>query len=82
MVANAPIAELFIAAPGKYKDLVKNHNIRVKLALFAIECATAMKAAAPFKKVSFGDITNRGLITSPLGTDDMTRGLLMTSPRD
>lgn len=44
VVANAPIAELCIAAPGKYKDLIENHNMRlVKLSVFAIECATAIQ---------------------------------------
>ena len=44
VVANAPIAELFIAAPHKFKELVENHNVRrVKLAVFAIECETAIQ---------------------------------------
>ncbi|XP_028272708.1 coiled-coil domain-containing protein 106-like, partial [Parambassis ranga] len=42
VVVNAPIAELYIAAPGKYKDLLKIHSSKVKLSTFATQCATAI----------------------------------------
>ncbi|XP_032365929.1 coiled-coil domain-containing protein 106-like, partial [Etheostoma spectabile] len=40
---HAPIAELFIAAPGKYKEILKNHNNVKKLSVFATQCATAIQ---------------------------------------
>ncbi|XP_032366475.1 coiled-coil domain-containing protein 106 [Etheostoma spectabile] len=43
VVVNAPIAELFIAAPGKYKEILKNHNNVKKLSVFATQCATAIQ---------------------------------------
>ncbi|XP_028249824.1 coiled-coil domain-containing protein 106-like [Parambassis ranga] len=42
VVVNAPIAELYIAVPGKYKDLLKIHSSKVKLYTFATQCATAI----------------------------------------
>ncbi|XP_056305630.1 coiled-coil domain-containing protein 106-like [Danio aesculapii] len=39
IVANAPIAELYIAAPNKFKELVQNHRSRDKLSAFATQCA-------------------------------------------
>ncbi|XP_056309263.1 coiled-coil domain-containing protein 106-like [Danio aesculapii] len=39
IVANAPIAELYIAAPNKFKELVQNHISRDKLSAFATQCA-------------------------------------------
>ena len=43
IVVTAPIAELFIAAPSKYKELLKNHNSQVKLSVFATQCATSIQ---------------------------------------
>ena len=43
VVATAPIAELFIAAPSKYKELLKSHNSQVKLKEFATQCATSVQ---------------------------------------
>ena len=43
VVVTAPIAELFIAAPSKYKDVLKSYNSQVKLSGFAIQCATAIQ---------------------------------------
>ena len=43
VVVTAPIAELFIAAPSKYKEVLKSYNSQVKLSGFAIQCATAIQ---------------------------------------
>ncbi|XP_034541956.1 coiled-coil domain-containing protein 106-like [Notolabrus celidotus] len=43
VVTNAPIAELYIAAPGRYKELMKDFNIQVKLSVFARQCAAAIE---------------------------------------
>ncbi|XP_061600273.1 coiled-coil domain-containing protein 106-like [Cololabis saira] len=44
VVANAPIAELFIAAPSKYNELIEDYNVRrAKLSAFAIQCEAAIK---------------------------------------
>ncbi|XP_053335825.1 coiled-coil domain-containing protein 106-like [Clarias gariepinus] len=42
VAVNAPIAELYIAAPDKFKDLLKNHSSQVKLSAFATQCAAAI----------------------------------------
>ncbi|KAL0194822.1 hypothetical protein M9458_008394, partial [Cirrhinus mrigala] len=42
VAVNAPIAELYIAAPDKFKELLKNHNSQVKLSAFATQCAAAI----------------------------------------
>ncbi|RXN06972.1 coiled-coil domain-containing protein 106-like [Labeo rohita] len=39
---DAPIAELYIAAPDKFKELLKNHSSQVKLSAFATQCAAAV----------------------------------------
>ena len=42
VVATAPIAELFIAEPQKYKEIFDSHKTgpkRIKLAVFASECS-------------------------------------------
>ncbi|KAF4116702.1 hypothetical protein G5714_004191 [Onychostoma macrolepis] len=43
VVVNAPIAELYIAAPDKYKELLKNHSSQVKLSAFATQCAAVIQ---------------------------------------
>lgn len=43
VVLTAPIAELFIAAPSKYKELLKSYNSQVKLSGFATQCATLIQ---------------------------------------
>ncbi|KAL3984228.1 Rab5 GDP/GTP exchange factor [Sarotherodon galilaeus] len=43
IVATAPIAELFIVAPERYKELEKNKQGQ-KLSLFATQCAAAISA--------------------------------------
>ncbi|XP_030011316.1 coiled-coil domain-containing protein 106-like [Sphaeramia orbicularis] len=43
VVATAPIAELFIAAPCKYEELLKKHNPQVKLSAFAAQCVTSIQ---------------------------------------
>ena len=43
VVVSAPIAELFIAAPSKYKELLENYNSQVKLSVFATQCATSIQ---------------------------------------
>ncbi|KAI2643771.1 hypothetical protein H4Q32_026941 [Labeo rohita] len=40
VVVNAPIAELYITAPGKYEELLTNSSSQVKL---ATHCATAIQ---------------------------------------
>ncbi|XP_067284018.1 coiled-coil domain-containing protein 106-like [Pseudorasbora parva] len=42
VVVNAPIAELYITAPVKYKELL-NHSSQVKLSAFATQCAAAIQ---------------------------------------
>lgn len=43
IVATAPIAEPFIAAPKKYKDLLKKQSIKVKPSVFSTQCATTIQ---------------------------------------
>jgi len=43
IVVNAPIAELYIAAPCKFKELLKTHSSEVKLSIFATQCAAVIK---------------------------------------
>ncbi|XP_051959836.1 coiled-coil domain-containing protein 106-like [Xyrauchen texanus] len=43
VVVNAPIAELYIIAPSKFKELLKNPSSQVKLSVFATECAAAIQ---------------------------------------
>lgn len=42
VAVNAPIAELYIAAPYKFRELLKNHSSQVKLSAFATQCAAAI----------------------------------------
>nr|XP_055044890.1 coiled-coil domain-containing protein 106-like [Misgurnus anguillicaudatus] len=42
IVVNAPIAELYIAAPSKFKELLKTHSSEVKLSIFATQCAAVI----------------------------------------
>ncbi|XP_048009466.1 coiled-coil domain-containing protein 106-like [Megalobrama amblycephala] len=42
IVVNAPIAELYIAAPCKFKELLKSHSSEVKLSIFATQCAAVI----------------------------------------
>ncbi|KAG2467718.1 CC106 protein, partial [Polypterus senegalus] len=42
VVVTAPIAELYIAAPVKYQELLKNHSSQVKLGVFATQCGAAI----------------------------------------
>ncbi|KAL7395314.1 hypothetical protein ABVT39_014283 [Epinephelus coioides] len=51
VVATAPIAELFIAAPNRYKDILDGHKTgRVKLAVFASECSLAIEQDSAIKE--------------------------------
>ncbi|KAL7396030.1 hypothetical protein ABVT39_027496 [Epinephelus coioides] len=51
VVATAPIAELFIAAPNRYKDILDGHKTgRVKLAVFAFECSLAIEQDSAIKE--------------------------------
>lgn len=43
VVVSAPIAELFIAVPSKYKELLENYSRQVKLSVFATQCATSIQ---------------------------------------
>lgn len=42
IVVTAPIAELSIAAPSKYREVLKTYNSQVKLCVFAAQCAFAI----------------------------------------
>ncbi|XP_039618238.1 coiled-coil domain-containing protein 106-like [Polypterus senegalus] len=42
VVVTAPIAELYIAAPVKYQELLKTHSSQVKLGVFATQCGAAI----------------------------------------
>ncbi|CAK6983222.1 coiled-coil domain-containing protein 106-like, partial [Scomber scombrus] len=56
VVVTAPIVELFIVAPSKYKELLKSHNSQVKLSEFATKCATSVQEVSgkllPLKTMS------------------------------
>ncbi|KAA0721542.1 Coiled-coil domain-containing protein 106 [Triplophysa tibetana] len=43
VVVNAPITELYIAAPDKYKELLKKHSSQIQLSAFATQCAGVIK---------------------------------------
>ncbi|CAJ1081213.1 coiled-coil domain-containing protein 106-like [Xyrichtys novacula] len=51
VVATAPITELFIAAPNRYKDILDAHKTgRVKLAVLASECSLAIEQDSAIKE--------------------------------
>lgn len=43
IVVTAPMAELFIAAPNKYEELLKNQTSQLKLSVFSTQCATSIQ---------------------------------------
>ncbi|CAJ1066439.1 coiled-coil domain-containing protein 106-like [Xyrichtys novacula] len=51
VVATAPIAELFIPAPNRYKDILDGHKTgRVKRAMLTSECSLAIEQDSAIKE--------------------------------
>ncbi|KAJ0012396.1 hypothetical protein NQD34_016730, partial [Periophthalmus magnuspinnatus] len=46
VVITAPIAELYIGAPEKYKQMMQTYSSAVKLSVFAAQCALAISEDA------------------------------------
>ncbi|XP_041837971.1 coiled-coil domain-containing protein 106-like [Melanotaenia boesemani] len=62
IVVTAPIAELSIAAPNKYREVLKTYNSQVKLCVFAAQCAFAITEDAEIEQLVKDYKTNGKLL--------------------